>query len=315
MGVGRYKEAIDQYKLALAAKSDPDVRLNLALAYYKSAQYTEAVRELEPVHKEQPNNNKATMLLADCRLRQGENKQVIELLTPLRAANPEDLGIAYLLGTALVRDDQTSQGQLVINQILSKGDSAEARLLMGTTRFTAHDYTPAVADLAKAVELNPDLPQAWSYYGLALFSIGDMAASRTAFLKALAQDPNDFDGNLHIGTLLRLDQDYDHALPYLLRASAVRPADLATQYQIALVKLAQDKTDQAREQLEAVVKAAPSFTEAHVSLATVYYREKRKEDGDRERAIVQKLNADKQAQQPGAKFNDRQDKGAGPGVK
>ena len=32
-----------------------------------------------------------------------------------------------------------------------------------------------------------------------------------------------------------------------------------------------------------------------MSLATVYYRLKRKADGDRERAIVLKLNADKQA--------------------
>jgi tetratricopeptide (TPR) repeat protein len=309
VGVGKYKEAIEQYKLALAAKDDPGVRLNLALAYYKSAQYTEAVNELEAVHKVQPDNSQAAMLLADCKLRQGDDKRVIELLTPLRTANPDDLGIAYLLGTALVRDKQLDLGQVVINQILSKGDSAEARLLMGTTRFAAHDYAPAVADFAKAVELNPDLPQAWSYYGMALFSTGEMAGSKSAFLKALEYDPNDFDSNLHLGTMLRLDQDYDHALTYLMRAAAVRPTDLATQYQIALVKLAQNQTDQAREQLEAVVKASPTFTEAHVSLATVYYREKRKEDGDRERSIVQKLNADRQAQQPGTKLGEAQSTG------
>jgi hypothetical protein len=40
---------------------------------------------------------------------------------------------------------------------------------------------------------------------------------------------------------------------------------------------------------------------AHVSLATVYYRLKRKADGDRERATVLKLNAESQANQPGAK--------------
>jgi hypothetical protein len=37
-----------------------------------------------------------------------------------------------------------------------------------------------------------------------------------------------------------------------------------------------------------------------VTLATIYYRLKRKEDGDRERAIVQKLNAEQQAKEPGA---------------
>ncbi len=53
--------------------------------------------------------------------------------------------------------------------------------------------------------------------------------------------------------------------------------------------------------LEAMVKEAPSFTEAHVTLATVYYRLKQKEAGDRERAILQKLNAAIQEKQPGVR--------------
>jgi len=38
-----------------------------------------------------------------------------------------------------------------------------------------------------------------------------------------------------------------------------------------------------------------------VSLAGVYYRLKRKEDGDRERALVRRLTAEAQARQPAAK--------------
>jgi hypothetical protein len=37
-----------------------------------------------------------------------------------------------------------------------------------------------------------------------------------------------------------------------------------------------------------------------VTLATIYYRLKRKADGDRERAIVQKLISERQAKEPGA---------------
>jgi hypothetical protein len=50
--------------------------------------------------------------------------------------------------------------------------------------------------------------------------------------------------------------------------------------------------------LESVTKQAPQFVEAHVTLATVYYRLKRKADGDRERAVVEKLNQEAQARQP-----------------
>jgi tetratricopeptide (TPR) repeat protein len=300
VGVGRYSLAIDQYQRALASKPDPGVRLNLALAFYKAAQYKDARRELEAIHAEQPANKQAVMLLADCALRMGDYKTVIDVLTPFYAADSTDLGLAYLLGTALARDGQTEKAQVVINPILSRGDSAEARLLMGTTRFNAHDYARANEDLAKAVELNPKLPDVYTYYGLALFALGDQEGGRKAFEKALENDANDFEASLHLGTLLRIDHEYDRALTYLRRAAAVRPGDLGAQYQIALVVLAQGKTEQARQELEALIKAAPSFTEAHVSLATVYYREKRNADGDRERAIVQTLNAERQAKEPGA---------------
>ena len=58
------------------------------------------------------------------------------------------------------------------------------------------------------------------------------------------------------------------------------------------------RVEQARAALESLVKEAPEFLEAHVSLATVYYRLKRKEDGDREREVVKRLNAAVQAKQP-----------------
>src|SRR6266446_4929014 len=68
----------------------------------------------------------------------------------------------------------------------------------------------------------------------------------------------------------------------------------------AIAHLALGKIDLARVELEQVVKENPQFSEAHVSLATIYYRLKRKADGDREGAIVRKLDAERQAKQPGA---------------
>jgi hypothetical protein len=53
-----------------------------------------------------------------------------------------------------------------------------------------------------------------------------------------------------------------------------------------------------------VVRDIPSYIDAHVLLATTYYRLKRKEDGDRERQIVEKLTAEAQAKQPGAQGGD-----------
>jgi tetratricopeptide (TPR) repeat protein len=296
-GSGRYSEAIVEYNRALSKQSDPHVRLNLALAYYKTLQLQKAADTLLKVREEEPQNTQAAMLLADCYLRLGRNKDVITLLTPLQP----DLGIRYMLGTALIRDGQVAQGQVIIDPILKNGDSAEARLLMGTTKLMVNDLNGAVADLRKAAELNPNLSDVYSYYGSALLSTGDPASARKAFEKELTLDPNSFEANLRMGVLLRQDEDNANALKYFEHALLVRPGDIGVRYQMAATELTMGNVETARKELETMLKEAPNFTEAHVTLATAYYREKRKADGDRERAIVTKLNAEKQATEPGAK--------------
>lgn len=300
-GAGRYEEAIAEYQRALRLDPLPEIQLNLSLAYYKIGKLSLAVDGLRKVHEEMPNDIRPAMLLADCYLRLGQNKEVVALLSPLEQTHGNDLGITYMLGTALVRDGQVAQGQVIINNILQNGDSAEARLLLGTTKLHVGDYPGALADLQKAVELNPTLPDVYSYYGLALMSTGDQAGAQKAFQQAIKNDPNSFESNLQMGVLLREDQDYGTALQYLRHALDVRPGDLGVRYQIAATELSLGQVARARSDLEAIVREAPNFTEAHVSLATACYREKRKADGDRERTIVAKLLAEKQATEKGVK--------------
>ena len=300
-GAGRYEEAIAEYKRALQLKPLAQVRLNLALAYYKTMKLSLAVAELKKVREEMPGDLRPVMLEADCYLRLGENKKVIELLTPVHQTNGDGLAIAYMLGTALVRDGQAEKGQVLIDRILKNGDSAEARLLLGTTKLMVNDFAGALVDLQKAVELNPNLPEAYAYYGTALLSTGDQAGAQEAFEHALRDDPNNFDANLRMGLLLRKDEKYDEALEYIRHSLEIRPGDVGVRYQMASIELSVGQVEQARAHLESLVAEAPNFTEAHVSLATAYYREKRKADGDRERAIVEKLNAEKQANEKGVK--------------
>lgn len=299
-GGGHYADAIVEYNRALSENPDPHVRLNLALAYYKTSQLAKAAETLLKVRQEQPANLQAGLLLADCYLRLGQNKQVIDVLTPFFQTDTPDAGVRYMLGTALIRDGQTGKGQEVIDPILKDGDSAEARLLMGTTKLMVYDLNGAATDLKKAVELNPNLPDVYSYYGSALLSTGDPAGARQAFEKELALDPNSFEANLRMGVLLRQDDDNPGALKYLEHALLIRPGDIGVRYQIAATELGMGQVNVAQEALEGMLREAPNFTEAHVTLATVYYREKRKADGDRERAMVLKLNAEKQAAEPGA---------------
>src|ERR1700761_7838615 len=301
-GLGRYEEALPEYKTAL--KLSPKLegaRLNLALVYYKMGKIDEARIEFEKVHAEDPSNHQAVLLLADCYSRMGREDEVIRVLEPAEKKYPDDLAIAYLLGTALIRENRVDEGQLLVDRILRNGDSAEAHLMLGTAKMNVQDYAGARDEFAKAVALNPNLPDVHVLYGKALMFTGDSDLSAKQFQSELAVDPYNFEANLQLGAAARLEQDYATAAKYFARAAETRPGDPGVRYQQALIAIDENHLDEARQILEGLIKESPQFTEAHVSLALVYYRLKRPEDSKREREIVLKLTAEAQAKQPGAK--------------
>jgi tetratricopeptide (TPR) repeat protein len=300
VGLGRFSEAIEEYTTALARHDDPSIRLNLALALYKAGRSNDAIPEFQRVLDADPQNRQAPILLADCLLQAGRDREVIELLSPREPMYPDDLAYAYVLGTALLKQDDTARGQVLIDRIFSKGDSAEGHLLMGIAHLNKRDYQNAVTELGRAVVLKPSLPTAQSLYGRALLGSGDREKAVRAFKSALEQQPDDFEANLQLGALYRLDQKFDPALLYLRRAAAVRPDDIAVRHTMAATYLGLGDAEKALTLLEGVTKDVPDFVDGHVLLATTYYRLKRKEDGDRERVIIDRLNAQKQTKQPGA---------------
>ena len=299
-GEGHYSEAIAEYEKALSIRSNPAVRLNLALAYYKGGDVQKAADTLKQVRAEDPANMQATELLADCYLQQDRNRNVIALLTPVWNQHPDNDAVTYLLGTALVRDGQIEQGEKVIDRLLRDGDSAQARLLMGTAKYMSGDYPGARADLEKAIQLDPHLPDVYAYYGKTLFDSGDHAGSQEAFEKELQLNPNNFDSNLDMGILLRGSQKYAEAIQYFRHALEIHPGDPAVRYEIATCEMSQGQLPEAGRDLESLLHDQPDFRQAVWQLATVYTRMGRKADAERERAIYMRLSAAQQDNAPAA---------------
>ncbi len=307
--LGRYEEAIAQYKQALALDSGNEtIRFNLALAYYKGALFSEAADEftrfLAAAASNHPQRPNAVLLLAECQVRIGNYKKVIETLSPLAEADPSNRTVAFLLGSALIGDGQLNRGQLLIDSVFKDEDSAQAHLLLGSILLLADYGHRAIEEFERAIELDPKLPTLHAWYGRALMRMGDTHRARSAFSIELKANQNDFDANLFTGVLLRQDKQFEQAFEYLSRAIHLRPRDQYTRYHLAAVYLALGKPKEALPLLEGVAKEIPDFSEARVLLATVYYRLNRKEDGDREKAAIQKLSAEKQAQQPGGQNNN-----------
>jgi tetratricopeptide (TPR) repeat protein len=299
--LGRYEDAIREYRRALETlPSHAGVRFNLALALYKSAQVSEAATELEKVVAAEPEQKAARLLLADCRLQEGDEAAVLALLEPYEATLGKDPLYCYLMGTVLLRRNELLRGQVFIDRLFKDGDTAPARLLMGLAHLRRKDARSAIPELERAIALDPHLATVHSVHGRALMDAGRRQEAAEAFRLELANNPNDFDANLYLGLLLKEEDRLDDAYDHLKRAGRLRPNDARVLYGLGGVHLAAGRVDEAQQALEAVTAAVPEYTQAHVLLATVYYRQKKKELGDHERAIAEKLRQERQEQEAGA---------------
>ncbi len=194
-----------------------------------------------------------------------------------------------MLGMALLRENRTAEAQVLLDRILRDGESAESAYLLGQSEYLRQNMVAAAGRLARAVELNPNLPGVHSLYGKVLREIGKPDAAAEQFNAELKANPNDFAANIETAMRLRQEGKLDEALAHTEAALRVRPADAGALYQRASIHSVQGRTEKAREELEELIREHPDFAEAHAALATVYYRLKRKDDGDRERDTARRV--------------------------
>ncbi len=284
-GLGRYDEAIEQYRRALQTEDDASIRKNLALALQKAGRTREAAEEGARLLTADPTNRDALLLLADCRLRLGDNREAVDLLGPAASAAPGDKAVAYLLGTALLELGRPGDAQVVMDRVF-RDDSPEAHVLMGLMHTKRQNWAAARAELAKALAVNPGLPVVNFLYGQALLKEMDWAGAKAGFEAELRIDPSHFESNLLLGNLLREEGRTAEALGLLSRAARVRPDDLAVQFSMGAADLAEGRLEEARGLLERVAAAAPSHLPTQAQLAVLYTRL-----GEKERAAAARARA------------------------
>jgi tetratricopeptide (TPR) repeat protein len=290
--LGRYDEAIEQYRRSLAAEPEGEVaasiRQNLSLALYKAARYDEAAAEAEKLRSGSAPSRDVVLLLGEIYLRQGEEEKVISLLTPLAAEDPDDKAVSYMLGTALLARDEVETAERIIERVF-RDDSPEGHALFATLHLKRGDCGSALAELEKARAGNPELRTVNYLSGVCLMQDSDWEDAAAAFRREIALDPNHFEANLFLGNLLRQEGRHEEALPYLTHAERLRSGDVAVEYSLGVAYLALGRDAEAEPLLERVAAAAPDHLETHRWLAVLYTRQGRTEDAAREREAVVRL--------------------------
>jgi tetratricopeptide (TPR) repeat protein len=224
----------------MTATSEPVGTLQVALAH------TERLLEQDPllaaeqaseILKAVPDHPVATLLLAIARRLSGDTADAVKILTQLAARQPNWAAAHHELGRALGAD--------------RRGDQA-------------------VQALRRAVELKPDLPDAWRELGDHLTAVDDAEGADQAYAQSIRWSTRD--PRLMEAAVALCDNRIAHAEAGLRQHLKDHPTDVAAMRMLAEVAARLGRYSDAEALLERCLELAPSFLPARHNYAAILHR-------------------------------------------
>jgi len=296
---GQFDAAIEEYRRALANAPDKTaVRMNLALAYYKKGDFAHARPEFAAVHAARPGDLSAAMLLGYSEVKLNQGADAAALLKPMEPGRESNMDFEFVLASAMIASGDETEGLPRMEKMARATRSADAYVIAGSSRLHRTEFKEARTDLDAALELDPKIPGLYTLAGQARDALGDTEAAQSAFQEALHADPRDPTASLYLGAIRLKQRDLENAKPLLDLALQLQPDNPQARLQMARLDAMTGKNAEAVALLEALEKGDPNWLDPHVELAPLYYKLHRPEDGKRERAVVDQIQAKQQQAGP-----------------
>jgi tetratricopeptide (TPR) repeat protein len=252
--------------------------------------------------KEDPGNSRIATLLSDCYLRLGRNEEVISILLPFEEADPQNLAIAWAVGSAMIHVGRNREGLERVQKVADQKQLPEAYALAGEAHLRLEEFEEARRNIDMAMHLDSKLPGIYTLSGMVREYASDLEGAEAAYRKAIEANANEFEPHLRLGAVLYQLRILDEARRELERALAMDPASSYARFELAKVKNAQGQLEEAAGEFEKVAQAIPEWLSPHVELAALYYRLKRPEDGARQKQMVDRLTEEERLRKSKSKI-------------
>ncbi|MDZ4797386.1 MAG: tetratricopeptide repeat protein [Bryobacteraceae bacterium] len=285
---------------ALAAADAAQEQMEKAVRAQKAGDLSAAAAAYRLALQSNPRLTLAHHLLGVCELQLGNLNKGMEHLEIVLRQDPANRQAAYTLVSTYIATGMLAEAGKVIDTALRADSSAAGHLMRGSLQMALGEYEVATHELEQARKLDGRLPGVVSQLGVAYCFANRLDDAIPVLEAALRENPEDANAAAFLGWLYK-DRDRDKEAATLLESAVrARPSDKGAWFLLAQLAQNRGEPAHAAELLQKVVEMDPGFRPAHVLLARVYQQLRRPEDAARERAIVDRLNAEQQASQPAA---------------
>ena len=232
---GKLEDARESYRRASTSAVEQRRALQaLALVHLQSGAAAEAVNLLTRVVATSPQDAQARRLLARALTAAGQPEEAVQALEEAHAALPDDLEIAFALGSGYLRLKKAEQAEPLFAQIVKARPIPQTHVLIGRTYRDFKEYDHARRELQTALAMDPAARRAHYYLGtLGLMWEGParLEEAIAEFRQELKVSPADPLVSLRLGIALMESRRPAEALPALdVAARAASPESEAFHY-------------------------------------------------------------------------------------
>ena len=291
-----FKDAVPLYRKALALNPNvPGLRLNLALALFKSGQMEAAIPEFEALLKSarpsSPEAERYSILLGMSHYGVAHYAEAVPLLQKAAVQDPQNLPLRLALAHSCLWSKQYQCVMDVYKQILSlNAASAEADMLAGEALDEMKDNEGSTKMFRAAAQANPKEPNVHFGLGYLLWTQKQYPEAATEFNAELANDPMHAQSMLYLGdTYLQLNNAAE-AQPLLEKAAALDSTLWLAFLDLGIIDSDAGRNDQALSELQRAEKLKGDDVNVHWRLGRLYRSLGRKDEAKVEFDKASKLN-------------------------
>ncbi len=199
-------------------------RLKDATAYIAAGQFAPAIRLLEELRRDRPNDIVLLAHLGQVYVAAGDERAGVPLLEQVIAREPERLEALVDLATGYMHEDQLAKARTAVDRALSiDGAFGPALETRGLILWRAGDARGAVAAFDAAARADPRNARAVVWMGMVETNQGRTAEALAAFERAASIDPTSVDAWIGIANAEISRRDFRSARAALINAQRLQP--------------------------------------------------------------------------------------------
>jgi tetratricopeptide (TPR) repeat protein len=254
-----YPQAVELYSSSLHFEDVPGTRLDLGTAEIQAGKFEDAIKQAKQVLAADPNDLRATRVLASALTQNGDYAQAVEPFTRIAHVQPSVENL-YPLAMCLLqtrKPENKVRAAAVFEQMKqTEGDSGSLHVLIGRAYRDADDMPSAIREFQRAVAIDPRTPHAHYFLGLAQLFLKDWKPTPEAeaeLRKEVEAYPHDYLANYMLGFLTSGERRYDESNTYLEAAAKIDPSVPEPLLYLGLNAYSQDDMKRAEEMLRKAV--------------------------------------------------------------